>query len=213
MKFSFVIPAYNNYKLLHALLWDIWKNCTPPHEVIVTDDGNDEETLDGLKWWNSSGLLPIKHFRHNGVGFLMNSNYGLQKASGNLVALVSTDVRIYKDIVGYWVNRETLMGGRLIDWDSGWNTFNNKTYPYVEGWLLCMYQENWEQLNYFDERFAPNDMEDVDLSTSAIEHGISLKTYPEGYVSHIGAQTIGYNENREKVTLENKKKFYEKWAA
>lgn len=213
MKFSFVIPAYNNYRLLHALLWDIWKNCKNPYEVIVTDDGNDNETLDGLKWWDSVGLLPIKHLRHNQVGFLLNSNYGLQKATGELVALVSTDVRIHRDITTYWVNADTLIGGRYLDFDTGWNTFDGKIFPYIEGWLLCMYKTNWEKVGYFDEHFAPNDMEDVDISTTAIEKGLSLKAYPEGYVSHLGAQTIQYGDEREKITLENKKKFYAKWVA
>jgi GT2 family glycosyltransferase len=68
-------------------------------------------------------------------------------------------------------------------------------------------------MGYFDERFAPHDMEDVDLSTKAKKLGIDLCTYPSEYVSHIGAQTIQYGSEREQVTLENKKKFYEKWVA
>lgn len=215
MKFSFVIPAYNNYKLLHQLLWDIYKNCSPVHEVLITDDGNDQDTVDGVKWW--TGMLPIRHFRNiEGLGFLKNSNNGLALlASGDILCLVSTDVRIYKDIAGFSqsLNSNEMLGGRYLDFDTGWNTFDNTIFPYLEGWLLCAYKDLWKEVDYFDERFAPNDMEDIDISTKVLRSDGVLRTYPEGYVSHIGAQSIGYNPEREQITLRNKKLFYEKWVA
>lgn len=210
MKFSFVIPAYNNYKLLHQLLWDIYKNCSMPYEVIVSDDGDDRETIDGLKWWGQeSKLLPIKHYRHENIGFLENSNYGLQIARGDVVCLVSTDVRIHKDIVidtGF-----DLWGGRYLDFDTGWNNFNGKIFPYLEGWLLMARKSIWEQLEYFDERFAPNDYEDIDLSTKAFSLEIPVTHFVDGYVSHIGAQSIGYSSEREELTKINREKFRKKW--
>lgn len=217
MKFSFVIPAYNDYKLLHQLLWDIYKNCSLPYEVIVTDDGDDQETVDGLKWWGQeSKLLPIKHYRHENIGFLENSNYGLQIARGDVVCLVSTDVRIHKDIVTSILNiinehPKSLVGGRLLDWNTGWNTFNNRIYPYLEGWLLATSKDGWEDLNYFDERYAPFDAEDLDLSTNAIHLGYNLTPLQSDYTLHIGAQTISYGEERENQTKINIGKFEKKW--
>lgn len=217
MKFSFVIPAYNNYKLLHQLLWDIYKNCSPCYEIIVTDNGDDQETVDGLNWW--AGLLPVRHIRNKkNMGFLKNSNNGLKLATGDALCLISTDVRIHQDIVKYTLDDsylQTVWGGRYLDFDTGWNSFNGEVFPYLEGWLLCASREDWKELDYFDEQFAPHDMEDVDFSTKVRKSKLPIKlgTYPEGYVSHIGAQTIGYNPEREKLTLENKKKFYEKWVA
>lgn len=212
MKFSFVIPAYNNYKLLHTLLWDIYKNCSTPYEVIVTDDGNDKETLDGLKWWaNEAKLLPIKHYRHaKPKGFLRNSNYGLELATGNVVCLVSTDVRIHKNIL--LDTGGDLWGGRYLDFDTGWNKFGKNLFPYLEGWLLMARKSVWEQLGYFDERFVPHDYEDVDISTKARELGIPLTHFVDGYVTHLGAQSIGYSSDREEITKINREKFREKWV-
>lgn len=224
MKFSFIVPAYNNYKLLHQLLWDIYKNCSPVYEVIVADDGDDTETVDGLDWW--TGMLPIKHFRNKAaLGFLKNSNSGLKRASGDLLCLVSTDVRIHKDMVGALSTfpemesrngKRILLGGRYFTESTGWNEFENKVYPYVEGWLLIASKDSWRDLGYFDERYAPHDFEDVDLSTTALSKGYSLaQITPDAgeVVSHIGAQTIGYNPEREAITQRNKKLFYEKWIA
>ena len=213
MKFSFVIPAFNGWRLVHQLLYDIHQNCSPVHEILLMDNGSTEVGfLDGLAWWNSTGLLPITHIRNTeDMGFLKNSNKGLKLATGDVVCLISTDVRIHKDVVGYKINNTSIVGGRLLDFDTGWNQFNGKIYPYVEGWILTTTKENWEYLGYFDERYSPNDMEDVDLSTKVIDVGFSLEVYPNDYVSHIGAQTIGYSPEREKITHINKKKFEKKW--
>ncbi len=214
MKFSFIIPAYNNWQLVHQLLFDIYKNCSTPHEILLMDNGSMEPGfLDGVAWWSSTGLLPITHIRNTeDMGFLKNSNKGLKLATGDKICLVSTDVRIHKDVVGYWADNNSLLGGRLLDFDTGWNTFRGKIYPYVEGWILTTTKDNWNKIGYFDERFSPNDMEDVDASTMAIEFGMRLEIYPEGYVSHIGAQTIGYSPEREAITHINKKKFEKKWV-
>lgn len=210
MTFSFVIPTYNNWAGLHQLLWDIYKNCSIPDEVIIMDD--DSESLEGLGWWKDQDMLPIQHIRNmDRMGFLLNSNEGLKMATGDVVCLVSTDVRIYQDIVSYPFHN-TLMGGRYLDWDTGWNTFNGKIFPYLEGWILTTSRENWKLLGYFDDRYAPNDMEDVDLSAKALERGMFLETYPDGYVSHVGAQSISYGPEREKITIENKRKFRKKWV-
>src|SRR5574341_1503228 len=213
MKFSFIIPAYNNYPLLHQLLWDIHKNCSPVHEVIIVDDdSNDTTFLNGLSWWTSVGMLPIKHLRPiNNLGFLRASNKGLKEAVGDVICLVSTDVRIFRDVVDYKYSPEFVVGGRYLGFDTGWNTFNGKIYPYLEGWMITAHKENWERVGYFDERYSPNDMEDVDISTKILEMGMGLQVYPDGYVAHIGAQTIGYTTEREKLTKINRRKFEEKW--
>ena len=222
MKFSFVIPAYKNYALLHQLLWDIYKKCSTPYEVIVTEDGFDEDTTKGIReFWTSH--LPIKHFAHAGMGFLKNSNFGLKQATGDIVCLISTDVRIYKDLVALGMSLpevqkrnegKILLGGRYFSQSTGWNEFDGRVFPYVEGWLLITTKDNWDELGYFDERYAPNDFEDIDLSTNAVTLGYSLaQITPDAgdVVKHIGAQSIPYSPEREAITIKNKEKFRKKW--
>lgn len=229
MKFSIVIPVYNQYKLLHQLLYDIYQNCSPVDEVIIVDDCSTElEVAKGVDWWMTQAkMLPITYYKtKKNQGFLLTSNYGLKKAKGDIVCLISTDVRIHGDIVKYsidnlyteeWTDKEdkfytaSFMGGRLIDWDSGWNTFQNHTYVYLEGWLLTAYKKDWKMIGHFDERFTPNDCEDLDLGAKMDLWGWKFLTYPDGSVSHIGAQSIGYNPEREEITKINKEKFRKKW--
>lgn len=214
MKFSFIIPAYKNYTGLHQLLFDIYKNCSKVHEVLILDDkSNDQETLNGLAWWTSNGMLPIQHIRNvENLGFLKNSNKGLKMATGDVLCLVSTDVRIHDDITKI-DPKDGILGGRLLTFDTGWNVFDGTIYPYVEGWLLTARQDVWKSLDYFDERFAPNDYEDVDLSTTAKSQSRPLGQYGEGFATHGGAHSIGYNAEREELTKRNQKKFEEKWIS
>lgn len=217
--FSFVIPCYNHYQLLHTLLFDIYQKCNrnAVTEIIVVDDCSTEDTFaEGIEWWKTNGMLPIRHLRmKQNSGFLKSSNTGLRKATGEVVCLISNDVRIHKDIVSQILSYDPiellLIGGRLLDWDTGWNKFGNQIFPYIEGWLLAAHTSAWLTMNYLDERFMPNDYEDVDLSTTAISNGFSLVPLPENYTTHLGGQSLGYNPEREKITLTNREKFKDKW--
>ena len=213
---SVVIPCFNKWHLTHQLLFDLYKNCSLIEEVIVVDNGSAEkEVKDGLAWWTTTHMLPIETITlKENVGFLRAANIGLKAAVEDVVCLVSNDVRVKGDIISFLhtSSRSAIWGGRLLDWDTGWNTFNGKTFPYLEGWILAVDNRAWKELDYFDELFAPNDMEDVDFSTKARDSDFILGVFPDGYVEHIGAQTIGYGIERENITIKNKKKFEEKWC-
>lgn len=215
--FSFVIPVYNKYSLLHQCLFDIYQKCSSVDEVIIADNGStDTDFYAGLDWWKKSDMLPIRHLHiKENVGFLKASNVGMKKAVGDIVCLISNDVRIYKDIVGAIFSSlsdaPSLVGGRFIDWDTGWNQFNDRVFGYLEGWLLATTKDAWNELGYFDEIYTPNDYEDVDLSTKAASLKYELIALPEDMTHHIGGQSIGFNSEREKITLENKEKFRNKW--
>jgi GT2 family glycosyltransferase len=217
MTVSVVIPTYNNYSGLHQLLFDLYKNCELIEEVIVVDDASpNPEVQKGLEWWKSTNMLPLEvvTLREN-MGFLRASNLGMSRhAVENTICLISTDVRVFGDIVSYvkQVPPQILIGGRVLDFDTGWNTFGGKIYPYVEGWCLCAHRDLWETCGFFDERYAPNDFEDVDLSTTAISLDYHLKQFPDGYVQHEGGKSIGYSSSREELTKTNREKFSRKWV-
>lgn len=221
LKVSIVIPNYNRYDLVHQTLFDIYNNTSTQliHEVVVINNGcTQEESFTGLAWWMGNGMLPVRELRlTENVHFLRGSNIGMKDAQGDIVSLISNDVRVYKDFVKLCVDMiendpKIMVGGRYLNWDTGWNCINNRIYPYLEGWLLCASKKAWEDFGYFDERFAPHDMEDVDVSTTAIKKGYSLISTPENFFHHLGGQSIGFNPEREQITITNKKKFAEKWT-
>lgn len=218
LKFSFVIPNYNRFDLVHQLLFDIYKTCSPVHEVLVVNDGCTQvESFTGVDWWTNGSMLPVKALNlPENFGFLRASNYGMRHATGDIICLISNDVRVKADIVReieHYLkgNPHSLVGGRYLDWGTGWNEFDGTVFPYVEGWLLAMTHMGWEEVDYFDERFAPNDFEDVDLSTKVLSHDGLLFALPEDATQHMGAQSIGYNPEREALTKINREKFRSKW--
>ena len=218
-KVSIVIPIYSNWNLTHQILFDLYKYCTNIHEVVIVNDNSpDPEVITGLDWWMGNRILPVREIRlSKNVMFLKASNIGLKDATGDVIITVSNDVRIQSDIVTRISellakgNPNRLIGGRLLDFDTGWNTFNGITFPYLEGWLLATRKIGWEELGYFDEQFSPSDMEDVDISTNAKSLGYELISLNDDRIQHIGAQSIHYGPERERITLINKKKFEEKW--
>ena len=199
---------------------DIYKKCsTHLHEVIVVNDASTEKGLgSGLNFWKVSVKgFPVREIElPENVGFLRASNLGLKEATGDIVILVSTDVRIFGDLVSevknkLFVNPKSLIGGRVFTGTTGWNTFGTKTFGYVEGYLLATTRDGWKELDYFDEIYAPNDFEDIDLSTTAVKLGYELHQITEGVVQHLGAKSILYGNDREDLTKRNQEKFRKKW--
>lgn len=216
---SIVIPFYNHYDLLHSVLFDLYSKCRfRLSEVLLVNDGSTEKDVyEGISWWKKKKLLPIRGMdMEENVGFLRASNAGIRKASGDAVVLLSTDVKIHNDFLPQVVavleaNPKTLVGARLLDWDTGWNTFDGKTFPYLEGWILAATKSAWKELGGFDDRFAPNDYEDIDLSTQAAVLGYALVSLDAEKVSHMGGQSIGYSVERQTLTEANREKFRKKW--
>lgn len=218
-KISVVIPFYNHWELTHQAMFDLYSFCRESiYEVVVVNDGSTEvECYTGLQWWKDNHLLTIKRVEtEENLGFLMASNMGIKWAKGDIVAILSNDVRIHEDIFKE-IDRilatepNSLIGGKLYQGSTGWNEFDGKIFPYLEGWLLAATSEGWKTLGGFDERYAPNDYEDVDLSTTAISKGFTLHELAYAKINHIGAQSIGYSPDREIITRNNREKFKRKW--
>lgn len=217
--FSIVIPTYNHWELTHSQLFQIYQQCKNLLEVIVVNDAStDKDYYDGLSWWHDNGMLPLKvlNMKENG-GFILSSNAGIQKAKGDVVCLLSSDVKVGTDIsvtipsiVG--IGDKILVGGRWLDWNTGWNQFGNKLFPYLEGWLLATTKEGWKDLGYLDTDLCPNDYEDVSLSTVAIKKGYVLVPLNDDRIIHIGGQSIGYNPEREAITNRNREIFRKKYV-
>jgi GT2 family glycosyltransferase len=219
---SVVVLNYNSSELLSKSLLEI-VNHLPSEgvEVVVVDNGStDEQFLTMFEWWKKTTLSkPIQFIKiPENRGFGGGMNYGVLAARGKSVLLLSNDVivksgEIFKDILSLCDgNDKVLIGGRIIDWDSGWNTFGKYTIPYCEGYALAMTKKAWEELGGFDENYCPYDYEDMDLSMTAMLHEFMLVQLSPDYLFHMSGQTI--KEDREKrieITRRNKEYFKKKW--
>lgn len=219
MKVSLVVLTYNGYDLTHQLLMDICKNCRDVHQVVVVNNGStDGSVASGLRFWESLDVLPLNiETLEENQGFIGGMNYGISKSTGDIIVLISNDVRILsKRFVPEIVqcleeNPKRLAGTSLYIFDTGWNKFGGIVVPYIEGYCMAATKEFWGSVK-FDDRYSPSDFEDVDVSHQAVMLGYELYELSRHLVSHIGGKTFGYNSERVKRTIENKKKFALKWG-
>lgn len=216
MKVSVVIPMFNGWSMTHSLLFDLYNFCRGIDEVLLIDNGSTEK--DGRDWWIDNGMLPLKVVRiPENIGFLKAANYGMTEAKGDVLILISNDVQVKEDIISkirlIMIGDDylPLVGGRYLNFDTGWNTFDGKTFPYLEGWLLACRKKDWNELGGFDEFFSPNDYEDIDFSTQALAHGFTLVGLEGAKISHNLGSTIGNGPERLALTERNREKFRQKW--
>lgn len=214
---SIVIPTYNTWKLTQGLLGCLSRfESENIDEVLVVDDCSpiqpDIETD-----------LPLSILTLSGnSGFPIACNSGLLQVSRGgfaekkLIFLISNDVIVTGKFIQQAADiafgaKRSLIGNRHIGWDSGWNTFDGKTFDYLEGWFFAATGDAWRDLGYFDEAYSPYDYEDVDLSTQAKAKGYRLASLNNPHIVHMGGQTIGFNPTREAVTRRNQEYFRKKW--
>lgn len=220
---SIILLAYNKWNLIGSRILDLrsympWERC----ELVWIDNASTEEGVrTASKYWSQNFNRPIQfHQLETNLFFSGGFNYGVSKAKGRNVLLLSTDVKINtpnfaQNVLNVLESGKILAGGRVIDWDTGWNThtINGKRYivPYCEGYALAISKENWEELGGFDEKlYTPYDYEDIDLSMNALSKGFQLKPLPAEDYYHLGGQSIP-REGRESITIQHKHNFIEKW--
>lgn len=220
---NIVIPAYNNWNMTDTLLRQLLRlEKENISKILIVDDASTDEVLPGLTYWSENSEPKVSAFiQKENKGFLFSSNYGMSTIADysdgeDIIILLSTDVSVNGMFIPQIVeilqeNPKSLVGGVLYLHDTGWNSFGDRIFPYLEGWLLATTVSNWKELDYFDTRYAPCDFEDVDLSTKAIEKGYQLVPLNNIRLRHAGGASIGYSKKRFDHTTANKILFGEKW--
>lgn len=217
-KISIVIPTFNKWELAHQLLFDLYQFNRDVYEVLIINNGSTElDYFQGLEWWRENKMLSLRVLEmEENVGFLRACNAGVRAAKGDVIILVSNDVRIKenitKNILDILSKSKSIIGGKYYLSSTGWNEFDGQIFPYLEGWLLAFEKEGWNEIGCFDEIFAPNDYEDVDFSTAALAKGYTLVELAGSKITHLGSQTISYGPEREAITKQNREKFRKKWV-
>lgn len=225
---SVIIPVYNRWDLTHNRMFDLFKHIPEGKiEVIVVDDASPDEVeiRAGMTWWQKKlAHHKIRYARNpENRGFGLTCNGGAKLADGEILCFLSNDVVVSGDFISeieYKISEDanSLIGGRLLYWDTGWNVFNfdgkDSIVSYVEGWMIACTQDVWKRLGGFDPIYAPYDYEDLDLSMTAVREGIKLVGLDSPYLMHLSGQSIrAANPKREEITNKNREKFFEKWKS
>lgn len=216
---SVITPVWNKSEVTHHFLfynWQIYLS-RPEVQFVIVDNGSMDNTPVTLAHWQKlmTNRLVI-HTEPENTGFGPANNKGAELADGDTLIFLSNDVVALGDYVAI-VQRELtktpgdLLGAQLLDFDTGWNRFNDEVFPYLAGWCIACTQQTWQQLGGFDERYIPCDYEDLDLSLTARRQGITCRQIHLPLEHAFGQTAAQLEGGREAITLKNQKLFKEKW--
>ncbi len=108
MKYSFVIPTYNNKALLLNTLEAL--NYQSPFkagdfEAVIVDDGSNDNTYEYIKGINRNYSLRYFYIeRNNSSCRAKTRNHGWKNASGEIIAFIDSDILVKTDYL-YELNR------------------------------------------------------------------------------------------------------------
>jgi GT2 family glycosyltransferase len=218
---SVITPVWNRSDLTNRWLHQNWAFYAGHAgiEWIIIDNGSTDSTQGLLADWKAKmkGALKIITLGEN-IGFGPANNRGAEIAEGDTLAFISNDVQMLGDYITpietlYSYNQgEVLFGPEIWANNTGWNTFDLGTIPYVAGWCVIIEAAYWGALCQWDERFVPCDYEDIDLSYQVQRAGGELRKLHLPLKHDSGKSAEALPGGRLQVTLRNQKLFTRKWG-
>lgn len=232
ISFSIIIPVYNRPEEIDELLSSIetqsYKNY---FEVIVVDDGSNNENNSEEIVEKYSTKLNLKYFYKPNSGAGLSRNFGMEKATGNYFIILDSDVILppdYLTIVNDTLNQDytDIFGGpdaahphfsilqKAINYamTSFWTTGglrggkNNKDFQ-PRSFNLGLSREVFKKTNGFSNRKIG---EDIDFSFRAKTLGFSSQLISKAFVYHkrrsdlsqFFKQTYAFGKERPKLNRE-----------
>ena len=236
---TIIIPVHNQSRYTFNCLESILKNTNAPYEVIVIDNGSNDDTSQLLEAMENVRVI---HNQEN-QGFVTACIQGAAAALGENLLFLNNDTEVTKgwlealleplmdEKVGVVGAKLVYPNGRLqetgnIIWQdgSGWNYGRGddpdlppysylKEVDYCSGACLLIRKELYLKLGGFDTRYEPAYYEDTDLCFAARQQGYKVIYQPEARVIHHEGVTAGTDiaSGYKKYQQVNLGKFREKW--
>ena len=116
---SVIMPTRNRAKLLPTAIGSVLDQSYPSWELVVVDDGSEDETWDVLTAWEDPRVRGI---RGEQAGVAAARNRGLADARGSVVAYLDDDNRMHPDwlrsvvwALGRWPDVDVVFGARIAE--------------------------------------------------------------------------------------------------
>lgn len=234
---SIIIPSCNGLELLAACVESIRAYTASPYEIIVTDNGSADGTLE---YCMREGLTFIA-FADN-AGFPAACNAGLKLAKGDALLLLNNDVVVSPNwlsnmlqclehspdvgIVGpcsnYVSGRQQVEAGYSTMEDyPAWAAERNRPDPSrwqplerLVGFCFLFKREVLDKIGYLDEIFSPGHYEDDDYCYRARQAGYRLFIAGDAFVHHHGSASFKKQDGAavRELIERNHRKFIAKWG-
>jgi glycosyltransferase involved in cell wall biosynthesis len=193
MRFSFVIPAYNEEKNIVNTLDALKKYAPGDFEILVVDHGSSDRTVELAE---KNGVSVYIH-PEGTIGGLRN--YGVRKSSGEILVFLDADVLL----TGEWaehiggVANQLSNGARILtgswysvpdnpNWiESCWfEPLQHGKNTHINSGHLVISRKLFDEISGFDERLETG--EDYDISMRAKAAGLQIVDNTQLRVIHEG---------------------------
>ena len=163
VRLSIAMCTFNGGRFIRQQLDSILKQTLPPHELVICDDGSEDETLQILHEAVAESSIKLRiYVNANNLGFTRNFEQALALCTGDLIFMADQDDIWYPEKIStlcqLFHDRPELLGvthdGRLVDEHGKWygTMKQDQIYrgygrqkPAVTGALTCIRRSmlNW----------------------------------------------------------------------
>lgn len=206
MDISVIIPSLNGRKYFDVFLSSVIKECENTEykaEIIIVDDGSEDESIQYLESISSDILKP---YRNTKKGACSARNYAVSKSSGKYLVFLDNDVVLeegfFKKVVplfnddsigavacaGYQYDSKSQIDGiKLLKFKRGFfrftkNILNDKLkdneekyYSFgVQGAYFACRRSVFDEVHGISELFEPYLLEETDLMYKILKHGYNI---------------------------------------
>lgn len=227
MDISVIIPTYNRKKLLEITLPNILnQDFEREYEVIVSDDGSEDETSSYIKELQETykNLKYIKNNERKGPAY--SRNRALEIAEGKLMVFIDSDIYVKKDFLKnhFEIQKENnfnvLVQGPVINtynWERPWEEkfkLRDISSAYFATGNASISKEILLKTGFFDENFTFYGWEDLELGIRIKKLNIPKITSKKVTVWHLqtspNLKNLPYLLNKEKERAKSALYFYKK---
>jgi len=101
LKVTLVVTTYNNPSALRKVTESILHQTRLPDEVIIADDGSDENTAQVVKTFSTIAPFPVFHVWHEDRGFRLAKirNEAIKKCSGDYIIFLDSDCVVNRHFI------------------------------------------------------------------------------------------------------------------
>jgi len=134
---SVVIPTFNGFQKLALLLRSLEKQTVQRFEVIVVDDGSDDETQQNVSCLQDHYPVPLRYFYLDNTsifGAAIARNFGAKQAKGSILLFIDQDFVAAND---------------LVEKHSFYHRHNDIILGYCAGYGEGSQSYRWEDLDRF----------------------------------------------------------------
>ena len=129
-----IIPTYNRYDTLNATLSALLVQTKLPDEVIVVDDGSNDDTWEMIQRWQRGNELPFSFIplRQDNAGPATARNLGIKTATSDLIAFLGDDTIPETNwLESHFTRQNTLGYGCAVLGLTEWDKTQMKVTPFL----------------------------------------------------------------------------------